>query len=110
MLAGWPARFGRVLDEFDDLPFGNAADLIQMEPPLAFLFFGIHSRTQERINDHGQRSDRRATHRKHYFPISKQGLQRMDSLVSAGRDCAHHAKDCACAVRRKDFTRPPMPH
>src|SRR5216110_4042298 len=40
---GW--RFGRVLDELNDLPFGNAADLVQMEPPLALLLFGIHGGT-----------------------------------------------------------------
>jgi len=38
-------RFGRVLDELNDLPFGNAPDLVQMEPPLALLLFGIHGGT-----------------------------------------------------------------
>jgi hypothetical protein len=55
-------RFRRVLDELDDLPFGNAADLIQMQAALAFRFFGVRSGTEEGISNHGQRGERRATH------------------------------------------------
>ncbi len=58
-------RYGRVLDELNDLPFGNAADLVQVEAALAFLFFGIRRGTQESISDHRQRGDQRATHGEH---------------------------------------------
>ena len=58
-------RFRRTLDQIHDLPFGNAADLVQMEAALAFRFFGILRGTEERIGDHGQCGDRRSTHGQH---------------------------------------------
>src|SRR6202140_4180123 len=102
-------RCGRVLDELDDLPFGNAADLVQMEAALAFLFFGIQGGTQESISDHGQRGYQRATHGEQQFPIGKQGLQRADSVFSDRWNCTRRTEDSIHAMRRKDSLHPPMP-
>src|SRR5439155_19348377 len=85
-------RFGGMFDELNDLPFGNAADLVQMEPPLALLLFGIHGGTEESISDHCQRSDCRTTHGEHYIPLGKQGLQRANSPISNPWDRARHAE------------------
>src|SRR5712691_476318 len=75
-------RFRWMLGELDDLPLGNSANLVQMQPPLALLFLRIHSGAEEGINDHGQGGDCRATHGENYFPVGKQGFQRTDSVIS----------------------------
>src|SRR5260370_34647578 len=45
-------RFGRVFDELDDLPFGHAGDLVEMEAALAFLLLRIRGGTEGSIGDH----------------------------------------------------------
>ena len=45
-------RLRRVLDEFDDLAFGDATNLIQMQAALAFGFFGIFGRAEKSVSDH----------------------------------------------------------
>jgi hypothetical protein len=54
--------FRRMLSEFYDLAFSDAANLIQMKAALAFLRFQIHGGTEEGIGDHGQSGKGRASH------------------------------------------------
>src|SRR5207245_1913949 len=65
-------RFGGILDEVHDLAFGDAADLVQMEPALALFGFGILGGAEKSVNNHGDSGDGRAPHDKHKLPIGKQ--------------------------------------
>jgi hypothetical protein len=52
-----------MLRKFDDLPFGDAPNLIQVQATFALSVFGMFRGSKESISDHGNRRDRSDTHR-----------------------------------------------
>ena len=84
--------FRSVLGQLDDLPFGDAANLIEMQAALALGFIGIDGRTEKSVGDHGERGDRRTPHSQHKLPFSEQCFQRSGSVK-------HNAVDFRLALR-----------
>src|SRR5262249_41734754 len=66
------ARFRRMLGELDDLPLGDAANLIQVQAAPAFDGFRLLLRTKEGISNHGDGGDGSPAHRESHFPIGKE--------------------------------------
>jgi hypothetical protein len=54
-----------LLGELDDLALGDSADMIQMEPALAFGLFGIDARAHKSKHDQGDSQDAAHAQRKH---------------------------------------------
>jgi hypothetical protein len=73
-----------MLDEFDNLPFGDASNLIQVQAPLALGLFGIHGGAHEGIGNHGDGSDCGAAESEREFPIGQKRIQRADSRGANG--------------------------
>jgi hypothetical protein len=73
-----------MLDELDNLAFGDASNLIQVQAPLALGLFGVHGGAYEGIGNHGDGSDCGATEGKREFPIGQKRIQRADSCGANG--------------------------
>jgi hypothetical protein len=64
-----------VCDEFNDLAFRYAADLIQVQAALAFDFLGIFRGTKKSVRNHQDGRNRGATHHEDKFPIRRHYIQ-----------------------------------
>src|SRR5580704_6314660 len=71
-LFGW---LGGTLGEVDDLAFGNAANVIEMETAFAFSFFGIDAGTHEREDDQTNRENGSHAQSEDQLPIGEQFFQ-----------------------------------
>jgi hypothetical protein len=60
-----------MLDEFDDLAFGDAADLIEIEASFALEVFGRFGGTEECVGDHRDGGDSCSAHAQRYFQIGE---------------------------------------
>ena len=71
-----------MLGEFDDLAFGDAADLIQVQAALALDVFGSSVRAKKCVGDHGDRGDRGAAPWPAItFPIGEQRSSTSNSIA-----------------------------
>jgi hypothetical protein len=62
-------------DQFDDLAFSDAADLIQVQAALALNFFRIFRGPKESVSNHDDGGNSGTTHRQHEFPIRRYCIQ-----------------------------------
>ena len=62
---------GRVLDDVDDLAFGDAADLIELKAALPLDVFGWFRGAKERIGDHRNGGDGGHSHTQRNFQIGE---------------------------------------
>ena len=67
----WRGLFGRILDEIDDLAFGDAADLIELKAALPLDVFGWFRGAKERIGDHRNGGDGGHSHTQRNFQIGE---------------------------------------
>src|ERR1700722_1992551 len=63
--------FGRVLDDVDDLAFGDAADLIELKATLTLEVFGWFRGPKERVGNNCDRGDGGHSHTQRNFQISE---------------------------------------
>jgi hypothetical protein len=64
-----------VNDEFNNLAFRDATDLIQVQATFPLDVFGFFRRTKKRIRNHPDGGYGGATHREHEFPIVRHCIQ-----------------------------------
>jgi hypothetical protein len=69
------ARLGRMLGQFDDLPFRDTPDLIQVQAPPAFGVLGLFPWAKKGISDHQDRREGGPAHGENNFPVLEQGSQ-----------------------------------
>jgi hypothetical protein len=72
-----------MLREVHNLPLRNAANQVQMQPPLSFLGFRIRRGTREGVSNQGQGSDASATNSQQQFPIGEQLFQCSTPYISS---------------------------
>jgi hypothetical protein len=65
-----------MLGQFDDLPFGDSADLIEVQAALALGFFRINRGTKKCVGDHHDSRDGDSSNGSDQFPINDHAFQR----------------------------------
>ena len=98
-----------MLNKFDDLAFGNSANLVQMKTAFALRFFRVYRGVEECVSDHGQRSDGSPANGQHKFPVSEQTFQGTGSVVSTERALRSCAERFAHALEQEKVSLLPAP-
>src|SRR5215510_5461921 len=97
-----------MLDQINNLAFGDTANLIEMKAALLFLLFGIQRRAEKRIDNHGDGGDGRPGHSEDKFPIGEQSFQGSNSKCESWlANLARRLRYCAAL---DGLLRPAMPH
>src|SRR5580704_5980568 len=71
-------------DQLNNLTFGNAADLVQVQPALALDFLRIFRGTKKGVGDHADGGNSSTAHSQHEFPIRRYCIQREGSVICVG--------------------------